>query len=178
MPSWMDTDLKPNFWLKLSLCTLRSAGKTHHTNSCCFHECKSFVWFQRDAIAHNSPGFPIVQLREKHPVIDAVARVRDQTDKEWLLLIQVSLSAYSEHKSKAGDLQKQITWPESGVPVVHLDVLGWNTIEPVWEGWFLMNSSGSNGFGTNRINCLSGMIPNEEKWFEWVRHNHQYSLPR
>ena len=58
----------------------------------------------------------LVKLREKHPVIDAVGRLKDQTDKEWLLLIQVSLSAYSAHKSKAGDLQKRITWPESGDP--------------------------------------------------------------
>ena len=63
----------------------------------------------------------LVQLREKHPVIDAVTRVKDQTDKEWLLLIQVSLSAYSEHKSKAGDLQKRITWPESSVPAASPD---------------------------------------------------------
>jgi len=55
----------------------------------------------------------LVQLREKHPVIDAVARLKDESDKEWLLLIQVSLSKYNEHKSKAGDLQKTITWPES-----------------------------------------------------------------
>ena len=57
----------------------------------------------------------LVHLREKHPVIDAVGRLKDQAGKEWLLLIQVSLSAYSEHKSKAGDLQKQITFPESNV---------------------------------------------------------------
>ena len=75
----------------------------------------------------NHEKLSCIHLRDKHPIIDAVGRLKDQNDKEWLLLIQVSLSTYSEHKSKAGDLQKQITWPESGVPVVHLDVLGWNT---------------------------------------------------
>lgn len=55
----------------------------------------------------------LVQLREKHPVIDAVGRLKDQGGKEWLVLMQVSLSKYDQHKSKVGDLYNTITWPES-----------------------------------------------------------------
>ena len=60
----------------------------------------------------------IYQLRPLHPVIDAVAYVHDKNVREknkddkkeaWLLLIQVSLSSYSSHKSKADDLLKTPT---------------------------------------------------------------------
>jgi hypothetical protein len=57
------------------------------------------------------PGTPVKKiqpnvlyhLRPNHPVIDAVAYVN-----QTLVLIQVSLSKYEVHKSKAGDLQNII----------------------------------------------------------------------
>lgn len=50
-------------------------------------------------------------LREQHPVIDAVASVV-KGDELWLLMIQVSLSQYRDHRSKAAHLFKEITYPE------------------------------------------------------------------
>ncbi len=49
----------------------------------------------------------LYHLRPCHPVIDAVACVMVD-DKPWLLLIQVSLSAYKGHDSKFKDLKNQI----------------------------------------------------------------------
>ena len=43
----------------------------------------------------------VVHLPNTHPVIDGVARLKDGQEREWLLLIQVSLSSYVEHRSKA-----------------------------------------------------------------------------
>ena len=54
----------------------------------------------------------LVHLRNSHPVIDAVARLKDHNDNRWLLLVQVSLSWYARHRSKVADLLKSITWPE------------------------------------------------------------------
>ena len=50
-------------------------------------------------------------LREQHPVIDAVAIVV-KGEEAWLLMIQVSLSQYRDHRSKAAHLFKEITYPE------------------------------------------------------------------
>ena len=54
----------------------------------------------------------LINLREKHPVIDAVGILEDGSGKKWLLLLQVSLSTYAIHHSKAADLMKNVTWPE------------------------------------------------------------------
>ena len=54
----------------------------------------------------------LVHLRDSRPVIDAVARLKDHNDNRWLLLVQVSLSWYTRHRSKVADLLKSITWPE------------------------------------------------------------------
>lgn len=54
----------------------------------------------------------LYHLRAKHPVIDAAARVNDGNGKKWLLLLQVSLSPYKEHMSKAADLKNHVTGPE------------------------------------------------------------------
>ena len=63
--------------------------------------------------ALNSIGInSLVHLRDSHPVIDAVAKLKDQNNNQWLLLVQVSLSCYARHHSKVGDLLKSITWPE------------------------------------------------------------------
>ena len=49
----------------------------------------------------------LYHLRPGHPVIDAVAFVKVD-DTPWLLLIQVSISAYKDHKSKAEHLLKEV----------------------------------------------------------------------
>ena len=42
--------------------------------------------------ALNSIGInSLVHLRDSHPVIDAVAKLKDQNNNQWLLLVQVSL---------------------------------------------------------------------------------------
>ena len=48
----------------------------------------------------------LFQLRFGHPVIDGVGLLPDQQNKYFLLFIQVSLSKYSDHKSKVNDLFK------------------------------------------------------------------------
>lgn len=55
----------------------------------------------------------LVHLKERHPITDAVGELKDQEGKEWLLLIQVSLSTYKDHYSKAGDLCEAVTYLES-----------------------------------------------------------------
>ena len=47
----------------------------------------------------------VVHLTKTHPVIDAVARLKDRQGQEWLLFIQVSLSPYNKHKSNATHLR-------------------------------------------------------------------------
>lgn len=54
----------------------------------------------------------LYHVRGKHPVIDVVGKLKDENGEQWLLLIQISLSAYANHKSKAVDLWKNITEPE------------------------------------------------------------------
>ena len=46
----------------------------------------------------------LYRLRHCHPVIDAVGYTEDKNNQPWLLLIQVSLSTYAAHNSKAEDL--------------------------------------------------------------------------
>ena len=41
----------------------------------------------------------LVHLRDSHPVIDAVARLKDHCNNEWLLLVQVSLYTYACHST-------------------------------------------------------------------------------
>ena len=48
----------------------------------------------------------LFQLRFGHPVIDGVGLLFDQQNKCFLVFIQVSLSTYSDHKSKVYDLFK------------------------------------------------------------------------
>ena len=49
----------------------------------------------------------LYQLRSCHPVIDAVAYIKKDSI-QWLLLIQVSLSAYKDHDSKVEDLNNPV----------------------------------------------------------------------
>jgi hypothetical protein len=69
------------------------------------------------------PGV-LYQLRPSHPVIDAVLYV-EKSDRVLLFLIQVSISTYSIHDSKAGDLKNTITGCEltnkGGLPCNWLD---------------------------------------------------------
>ena len=53
----------------------------------------------------------LYHLREKHPVINAVGKLLDG-DTAWLLLIQVSLSEYAKHESKAVNLNDSVTGRE------------------------------------------------------------------
>ena len=68
------------------------------------------------------PGEPLTNmtegilyhLREKHPVIDAVGKFKEaKGQKVWLLMVQVSLSSYTQHRSKAANLLDRVTGPES-----------------------------------------------------------------
>ena len=57
----------------------------------------------------------LYRLRSQHPVIDYVAVVTDTVSKQhWLLLLQVSLSKYTDHTAKAGDLKRNVKGPEMG----------------------------------------------------------------
>ena len=56
----------------------------------------------------------LYHLRDKHPVIDAVGIFKEKASrKEWLLMVQVSLSSYTRHKSKAVNLLDSVTGPEN-----------------------------------------------------------------
>lgn len=55
----------------------------------------------------------LYHLRNEHPVIDAVGRLSDTGGHEWLVLIQVSLSTYEAHRSKAVSLWNKVTYPEN-----------------------------------------------------------------
>ena len=57
----------------------------------------------------------LYQLRPCHPVIDAVAYVKVEKI-QWLLLIQVSLSAYDKHGSKVQDLKNYVIGCETNPP--------------------------------------------------------------
>lgn len=46
----------------------------------------------------------VYHLREFHPVIDAIGYFEDEELLKWLVMIQVSLSPYKNHKSKAASL--------------------------------------------------------------------------
>jgi hypothetical protein len=49
----------------------------------------------------------LVHLRPCHPVMDAVAYITKE-DIPWLLFVQVSLSEYDDHKSKAMDVYNEV----------------------------------------------------------------------
>ena len=49
------------------------------------------------------PGI-LYHLRDFHPTIDAVGCFTVEENAKWLVMIQISLSTYSKHKSKAADL--------------------------------------------------------------------------
>ena len=53
----------------------------------------------------------LYHLRPKHPVIDAVGYLKVD-EQLWLLLIQESLSPYTNHRLKAGDLMSTVTGDE------------------------------------------------------------------
>ena len=57
----------------------------------------------------------LYQLRSCHPVIDAVAYIKKDSI-QWLLLIQVSLSAYKYHESHIEDLNKPVVGCEKVRP--------------------------------------------------------------
>ena len=56
----------------------------------------------------------LYHLREFHPVIDAIGSFVHE-GQHWLVMIQVSLSKYSDHKSKAADLFKKTSGSEEVV---------------------------------------------------------------
>ena len=57
----------------------------------------------------------LYRLRGQHPVIDYVAVLTVTISKQhWLLLLQVSLSKYTDHTAKAGDLKRNVKGPEMG----------------------------------------------------------------
>ena len=51
-------------------------------------------------------------LRVGHPAIDAVYKVKENGGDTYLLLIQVSLCTYGEHKAKAITIHKSVTGNE------------------------------------------------------------------
>ena len=55
----------------------------------------------------------LYHLRPMHPVIDAVGVLQDESGSHHLAMIQVSLSPYEKHNSKAGDLLNVVTGLES-----------------------------------------------------------------
>ena len=67
-----------------------------------------------NAMEHMAPD-TLYHLRPGHPAIDAVCLLRDRDGKNYLFLIQISLSTYAQHRSKAVDVWKK---PESFEQVV------------------------------------------------------------
>ena len=66
----------------------------------------------KDAVSALSVNI-LHHLRPGHPAIDAVCLVESSTTKSLcLLLIQISLSKYSQHSSKACDIRKPVTADE------------------------------------------------------------------
>ena len=59
----------------------------------------------------------LYHLRPFHPVVDAVGYTEDSKGNKWLLLIQVSLSTYSDHKSKASNLLDPLKGPERDIHI-------------------------------------------------------------
>ena len=83
---------------------------------------KYFNTFEIKVTKQLLPGEPLTNmtegvlyhLREKHPVIDAVGKFKEaKGQKVWLLMVQVSLSSYTQHRSKAANLLDRVTGPES-----------------------------------------------------------------
>lgn len=55
-------------------------------------------------------------LRVKHPVIDAVGVFADNAEqRDWLVMLQISLSSYQQHRSKSQNLHDKVKGPESTV---------------------------------------------------------------
>lgn len=54
----------------------------------------------------------LYHLRLRHPVIDAVGYF-EVNAQPWLLMMQVSLTPYAKHGSKAGDLLKPVAGDEA-----------------------------------------------------------------
>ena len=84
---------------------LAETKSLHITYNCAgTHTTQTLVVFSNVHPLRDSKGMPfhriamgsLVHLRYKHPVIDAVRRLKDETDREGLLLIQVSLSIYQQ----------------------------------------------------------------------------------
>ena len=57
------------------------------------------------------PGY-MYHLRSGHPAIDSVCVALTESEEKFLLLLQVSLSSYSEHLSKAVDIRRGVTKQE------------------------------------------------------------------
>ena len=84
-------------------------------------QAKKFSTFEIKVTKQLLPGEPLTNmtegvlyhLREKHPVIDAVGKFKEaKGQKVWLLMVQVSLSSYTQHRSKAANLLDRVTGPE------------------------------------------------------------------
>ena len=72
---------------------------------------------QKIALQKIYPGI-LYRLRDFHPTIDAIGCFIDEEDAErsiWLVMIQISLSTYSEQKSKATDLFKSTVGSEKKI---------------------------------------------------------------
>lgn len=68
---------------------------------------------QTGEILHCMTSGILYRLRYKHPAIDAIRVMeKDRKKKQWLVLIQVSLSPYAVHRSKIGNLLKYTQCPE------------------------------------------------------------------
>jgi len=89
-------------------------------------ELKGEVAMFRIAVHIEEPGGTLLRelkkgclyhLRSHHPVIDYATLLTDAVDtnkqQHWLLLVQVSLSPYKVHKSKAGVLWNKVSGPEA-----------------------------------------------------------------
>ena len=57
----------------------------------------------------------LYHLRDFHPTIDAIGCFTDEEGVKWLVVIQISLSTYNKHKSKAADLFKDTVGSEKTI---------------------------------------------------------------
>ena len=91
------------------------------------HKCFYFPSFPHARLQEDKPvtelsNGQLYHLRKGHPAIDAVCVAEDQQSGHmYLVLMQVSLSKYGEHKTKASDISKQIVGKEKAA-AAHPDV--------------------------------------------------------
>ena len=62
----------------------------------------------------------LYHLREKHPVIDAVGLLRDSEKELWLVLIQISMSTYQTHRSKAQNVKDFVNGAEKATCICNI----------------------------------------------------------